>query len=1026
MMRVVGAVLVLGGGISGIRASLDLAGAGFKVYLVDRTPSIGGRMAQLDKTFPTLDCSICIQGPLMTDVARHPNIELLTYHELEGLSGSQGNFQVELRRKARKVDPEVCTACGDCFEACPITLTNIFDVNLGTRKAIYKPFPQAVPNTATVDSEHCVDCGLCTLACKINAINLKEKDRIISLSVGAIIVATGYDLSPAEQFKVHGFGTYPDVLTNLQFERLVCASGPTMGHLIRPSNGQEVESLAFVQCVGSRDIRYSPYCSQICCTAATKEAILAREHSPNAEVFVFYIDLRCFGKGFQNHVRQAEDRHVNYIRGKVVQTEEDPLSGKLVIRYEDTEKREQQEKLVDLVVLSVAMKASRGTSALAKILGIELNEHGFIHQVRPLETTRPGIYVAGAASGPKDIPDSVAEASGAAAFVSGILSEARHTLSKHKIVPLEKEIGDVPRVGVFICKCGANIGAVVDCDAVAEYASTLPDVAYSSSLLYACSKDNIAAIEDHIREYELNRVVVASCTPRTHEPLFRETCEAAGLNPYLFEMANIREHVSWVHSNFPKDATEKSKDLARMAVARARLLRPEHGHRAEIRQKAVVIGGGVSGLTAALRLAEQGYPVNLIEQAETLGGSMLQTHKVALDFQSADAVIKPLIKAVVEHPIIEKHLGSEIVDIQGFAGNYLTIIRNSQETTEEIKSGVIITAVGGTEFRPKGYFGYGNDPNIMTLSEFEKQLQSGFPPVSNIVILQCAHSLDEDHPYCSRTCCIEAVKNAVILKEQQPKAEIWILHRDLMTFGFYEDLLRKARSLGIRFVRYSPQSPPQPQYGESDLTGYGKRFQDFPDWDKDYQIVVNNILTGETLTLSPDKVVLSTPRIPPLGIEKLQRALTVPRSGDGFFMEAHPKLRPLDFSADGIYLCGECQGPKELELAIAQGAGAAGRAGALLSKEYLEIEAITSHVNPELCLGCGRCVKICTFQAISLISDPKTGMPKAFTNEAICKGCGLCDATCPNEAIQLRHFNRAQIISMIDALFEEEWGVGGT
>ncbi len=1008
-MAKVGAVLVIGAGIAGIRASLDLANGGFKVYLVERTPSIGGRMAQLDKTFPTLDCSICIEGPLMTDVARHQNIELLTYHEVLGVSGSQGDFQVELLRKARKINPEACPGCGQCFDVCPIHLPNEFDTDLGFRKAVYKPFPQAVPNIVTIDSEHCINCGLCILACPVDAINLKEKDHEFIISVGAIIVATGYDISPAEQFKQFRFGIYPDVVTNLQFERMVCSSGPTMGHLIRPSNGQDVESIAFVQCVGSRDIRYCSYCSKVCCTATTKEAILAREHSPNAEVFVFYIDLRCFGKGFQNHVHQAEAHHVRYIRGMVAHIDENPQEGKLLIRYEDTEKGELQEKLVDLAVLSVAMVPSQGTSKLAKILGIKLNEHGFIQQPRPLETTRAGVFVAGAIGGPKDIPDSVAEASGAAGLAAGLLHEVRDTLSIEKAKPPEKEIGSVPRVGVFVCECGTNIAGVVDSNAVADYASKLPDVVYSTSVKYACSKDNIAAIEDAIHDHDLNRVVVASCTPRTHEQLFRETCEAAGLNPYLFELVNIREHVSWVHSRFPKDATAKASDLVRMGVARARLLKPEYKHRAEIHRIAVVIGGGVVGLTAALRVAEQGYPVALIEQDEKLGGSLLQTYKIAPDFQSADDLIQPLVERVNQHPRIEQYLKTDVVNVDGFAGNFITTIKNSQGSTKEIKSGVVIAAIGGAEFKPHGYFGYGNDPNILTLNEFEKQLKNEFSPVSSVVIIQCVHSLDDDHPYCSRTCCIEAVKNAIILKELQPTTEVWILHRDLMTFGFYEDLFRKARlEHGIRFIRYNPQSPPQFHHRKNN-----------------YELVVTNAITGSSVTLNPEKIVLSTPRVPPPEIEDLQRSLAVARDRDGFFMEAHPKLRPLDFTADGIYLCGECQGPKEVELAIAQGAGAAGRAGSLLARNYLEIEAITSHVNPELCLGCGRCVKICTFHAISLVSDPQTGMPKAFVNEAVCKGCGLCGATCPNEAVRLRHFERAQILSMIDSLFEEEWGVKG-
>ncbi len=1004
----VGAVLVIGGGIAGIRSSLDLAEAGFKVYLVESSPSIGGGMAQLDKTFPTLDCSICIEGPWMTDIARHQNIELLSYSEVIGLDGNAGDFTATILRKARGVNEETCTGCGSCFDVCPIKIPHEFDAGLSMRGAIYRVFAQAVPNCAVIDKEHCVNCGLCVLACERDSINLSDVDEEFQIKIGAIIVATGFSLFDPSLLGEYGFGTFPDVVTSMQLERLVCASGPTGGHVIRPSNGELAKEIAFIQCVGARDVRFEIPCSKVCCTAATKEAILAREHYSEVTPYVFYTDLRGYGKGFSVFMEDAAKQHgVNFIRGRIGQISQIPDNGKLLVHYEDTFEGNTGEHEVDLAVLACAMKPSDSNPILSKVLGIQLNKYGFFKEISPLVSTTPGIFLAGCAQSPKDVCDSVAQGSGAAGKVAALISDSRHSLTVKKERPPEKEIGPEPRIGVWVCYCGANINGVVDVPSVTEYSATLPNVIHADSPMYACSKDMQTEIEHQIREKDLNRVVVASCTPRTHEPLFRDTCAEAGLNPYLFEMANIREHVSWVHTKVPEKATEKAKDILRAAIARARHLKPQRGHRIEIHQSALVVGAGISGLTAALDIADQDFKVNLVERENTLGGSLRHYNKILPDYVSANQILTPLIEKVTEHPNITVYKNTTLSNFSGFAGNFVgTIATHSSAVTEKnVLVGAVVIASGSSEFKPFGLYDYGKNPKVITQQELEEKLQKNDLSFNNIVMIQCAHSFDEDHPYCSRNCCINAIKNAIELKKQRPYGEVYILHRNLMTFGLYEgDYLESRRDHGVQYIRFDPENPPSVEEKNGNTI-----------------VKVRNALAHESdeLVFKADFVVLATPEVPDKDMESLQSLLGVPRSDDGFFMEAHPKLRPLDFIKDGVFLTGGCQSPKEIEYAVAQGSGAAARAGALLAKDYLETEAITSHVNEELCIGCGRCLSICPFDAIEFVKHSESGEFKARTNEALCKGCGLCGSVCPNDAITLRHYEREQIECMIDEFLKE-------
>ncbi len=791
-------------------------------------------------------------------------------------------------------------------------------------------------------------------------------------------------------------------LPNLQFERMLSASGPTSGHVVRPSDGIEPKNIAFIQCVGSRDQKRSPYCSKICCMASTKEAIVAKEHAPDVDTHIFYIDLRAFGKGYQEYINKAMTEHgVKYTRGRVARIFEDKETHGLKLFVENTETGKRVEKEFDLVVLAAALVPSPGMKELADILGIETTQYGFFSprgELAPFDTKREGVFVTGTCISPKDIPDTISEASGAAARCEAFLRDVRGSLVKVKEHPPEKNVEGPPRIGVFVCHCGINIASVVDVKKVASEIGKKSDVVHATDVMYACSNTNLSEIKEAIDKYDLNRMVVASCTPRMHEPTFRNTCQEAGLNPYLFQMANIREHCSWVHSREPIIATDKAGELVNMAVAKSRLLTPEKKGRMETQGKVLVIGGGISGMMAALENSRQGFGTVLIEKSDGLGGYLNKAYSISPDGPSPDSLIRGLTEKIENDPKIEVKLNSTLKSIKGFTGNFEAVLK-SGGVEEKVDVGAVIVATGSQEKKPTSNF-YGTNPRVLTQNDLERKLRSGSKRLGTTVMIQCVEARDETYTSCSRTCCIDAIKNAVTLRRLDPENRVIIMYKDLMSFGMYEDLYRDSQIQdGVEYIRYGDKKP-------------------FVENGVDYfKVRVFDPLIGREIEMAADYLVLSTPQIPSEGYDGLQKALRVPLNSMGFFLEAHMKLRPLDFTSDGIFLCGNCHSPKELPLATAQALGAASRACALLSKGFIETEATTSIVDQELCIGCGRCVEVCPFNAISLLEND-VGEPKSFINTAMCKGCGLCAAVCPNTAITPRFFGTKQILAMIDAALE--------
>lgn len=938
----------------------------------------------------------------------------MTLTEVDGVEGEAGNFKATLIKKPRYIIEDNCTGCTTCVEYCPVQYPDQFNQEISMNKAVHVYFSQAIPLVSYID-ENCLflkeqKCDICRGVCKNNAIDFNQTAEKVEVNVGAIILSYGIEPFDPKVKDEYCYGKMQNVVTSMDYERLLSSTGPYEGEVLRASDKKHPRKIAWIQCVGSRRVTEgdNSYCSGVCCTYTQKQVILTKDHEAEAECTIFHNDIRSFGKDFERYYQRAEQLlGVEFIRSYVSITREIPETKNVVVRYATTDDGVKEAEF-DMVVLSVGLNPPADSEGLADKFGIELNSHGFCkaNQSNPIETTRPGIFVSGAFQGPTDIPESVFTASGASAQCGEFLDYRRGNLAKERIYPPERDVSkEEPRIGVFVCHCGANIGRVVDVPSTVEYVLTLPNVVYAQEQLFSCATNSAQEITDLAQEKGLNRVVIAACSPRTLEPLFRDTLREAGLNQYYCDMANIREHCSWVHSKQKEEATEKAQDIIRMSVARARYLEPLQEFDLPVNKTALVVGGGIAGMTCALSIANQGHEVHLVEKDTALGGMARRLH-TTLEGMDVQAYLNDVISAVYNNPLIHVSHEATITDVSGYVGNFITTVE-TEGRVKEIKHGASIIAIGADEYKPTEYL-YGEDDRVVTHLELEEQIAKGIDTVINaesLVMIQCVGCRNEDRNYCSRVCCSQAIKNALKLKDINPEMRIYILFRDMRTYGLREDYYREASEKDVKFIRYEPEDKPQVEAVEEG----GKSI---------LRVTVPDPILGQRLELDADVLSLAAAVIPSASTNEVAGLFKVTLSPDDFFKEAHVKLKPVEFAADGVYLCGMAHYPKHIQETITQAYGAAGRILTLLSHDTVIASGSVCEVKENDCVSCGACITACTYGAIEFRDTPKG--KKAWVNPVLCKGDGLCNAKCPTNAIVLKHFTDEELLSQIDAAVTEE------
>ncbi len=996
-----GAGIVIGGGVGGIRAALDLAESGYHAYLVDSNPTIGGTVPRLDKWFPDNQCEMCKLLPVFDrdDCAQlclrrdlgHRNVELISNSHVEKLTGEAGNFKVTVATPSWWVKPERCTGCGLCAEVCPVETPNEYEDGLVVRKAVFVSSPQSIPNVYCIDREACTRCGKCIEVCPTDAIDLDLPDESREIEAGAIIVSTGFSEFDAATMGQYGFGRHVNVLTNLQAERLLSATGHTEGRLLRPSDGREPERVALLQCVGSRDAARD-YCSTACCMYALKEAILIKQKRPETEVTIYYMDIRAFGKGYHQYYVKAQELGMNFARCRVSTVRENPNSFdlKLMARSDDGSDISAE---CDLVILSAAQCPSARAGELAETLGVTTNAWGFIQGQAPwtTRTNKEGIFVCGSATAPADISDTVIQASAAAVEAVACLGAPSRVQGDAGTAVTAATAADaVASAAVFICRCGQEIASVVDTARVAEMVGGLPAVTHVEEVDFLCLPETLEKVGEAVAKAETNRVVLAACTPYRYQRLFGETMTEAGIDPSWWQLVNIREQLAWVHRDQPEAATEKAERV--IAVSAERLASQEQltMTASPVEKRALVIGGGVSGMVAASSLADQGFETHLVEKTAELGGHAAGVC-YSLGFENPQEFIDRLRGTVTSSKLIEVHTETEVSDVTGHAGAFRSTLLATDGTESQFEHCALVIATGAADYPPSEY-GYGNSQRVITQRELQQRLtDEGLEKSATVVMIQCVGSRDEEHPYCNRSCCSEAIANALEIKKQSPETDVFVLNRDIMTYSFREAAYTRARDAGVLFVRYEEDDKPEVSAGGDSVT-----------------VRVNDPVLGGRLDIEADLLVLST------GIVAGDNAglaglLKLDLTEDGFFKEVDTKFRPVDTVIDGVFVCGRANAPRNLDEEIVMAQAAAQRAANVLSRPELSSGAVVSEVNARRCSGCQICVTTCPFKARSMDDDQRI----AVVEEALCQACGSCVAACPNSAARLRGYQDKQMLSAI-------------
>ena len=998
-------VLVIGGGAGGIRAALDLAESCRNVILIDKSYSIGGLVTQLDRTFPTNNCDLCAVSPHLSESGRQHYMNLMPMTRLESLTGEAGNFTANLVTQPRYIDIDKCTACGECAKKYPEWVR--FSPGLDPGAPTCMRYPQATPYAFSIDMEKVKDIKKLQGICKANAILPEDKPVKTKLAVASVVLSVGADVFDPNGLDNFGAGRFKNVVTGLQYERIMSASGPFQGELLRMSDKKRPKKVAWIQCVGSRGIntkRDVPYCSSVCCMSALKEAVVTKERfAENIETTIFYIDMRTFGKGYEQYLNRAKIEYgVRLIRGRPHSIIEDPFTKNLSITYATEDDTQCQTQNFDMVVLSTGFRISKETTDLAGRLGIELNAHQFVQTdtFYSVMTSKPGIYVCGTIESPKDIPETMVQASAAACMAAANLQTGLpDSFIDEKFIP-ERNVDKEPvNIGVFVCDCGVEIGGVIDVKQIVVYANSNPDVSVAQAVGYGCSSDVMVRIEKTIRNKNINRVVIAGCSPRTHETKFQDLLRRAGLNKYLLEMVNIRDQNTWVHKNSPKKALEKALNLVQMGISSVRHSRPLSDNTLLMSRNALIVGGGVTGMIAALALADKGTKVYLIERSPALGG-MARSIRKTIEGSDVQSFIKELTQKTLSHENIQVLTRSIIVDHTGMPGRFTTGIQTGPSMAYlKIKHAVIILATGALPNHPDKYL-LGRHEDVMTQIELDNTIEDDIQKVKNwnqIVMIQCVGSRESENPNCSRVCCQAAIKNALRIKKINPEANIYILYRDIRTYGFLEDYYREARNLGIKFICYTSANKPEVFVESGELS-----------------VSCHDMILGCKIHIAADCVALSTGFIADdETTEDLSMMFHVPRSSDNYFLEEHIKLSPVDMPVRGVYVAGTAHSPKTIRECVTQAQAAAGKALTLLAKKEINLGAAVAMVDSSKCASCLVCVRTCPFNIPFINADGYSQI-----DPAKCHGCGTCAADCPANAIQLMSFEDDQIMAKIGGLFE--------